>query len=842
MANNLTAIVRADTTGFAEEIKSAQYMVNKFTQEMKKSGSSVTNVTKEQATAYNRVVQGLNKVTNGSKTTKQAQKELQNQIQELKIQWANLSNEARKGEFGKSIASTLKVAQDQLKALNQQLDATSNKMKGSGKMEGLKSALNLGGIDTGAMESLAQAASNPYVLAGAAATAAAVSFVKYNNTLSEQTEKIRTLTNANDKMVSSYRAGISAISSTNNVDFDEVLQATNSLSKQMGISFSEASDTIALGMASGANATGELLDIVKEYPAYLKEAGVDAKGFMAIIQKSVKEGVFSDKGIDAIKEANLRLREMPQATQDALNAIGLDSKKIQSELRNGTKTTFEVIQEISDKLKELPDTSTEVGQALADIFGGPGEDAGLQYLRLLGDIDLSEKGILKNMTNSEKKLYDLQNATKGLQEQTAMLFGVSDWTTMGREIETKVINRLTHWLQILNSISTLFKTGFGDKNYAYNEKKEAEKNKLREKLKVLGEIHNKNNTPTTTTTTTTTTPTTNKSYSKKSTSNKVDLSKVGFTNPLKSNDDSFAKEAEKYYKDIAETKAKALASATEFLSNQELDKSSTYDSAVEQQNIADGNFKPKSFEEQLSYLKQLSDANDQYIAGLEKQKTLLEDIGLTGSIQYQEVSEGLDKAKKKQSKYSKEIGKTVSKQNESNKEADKTQEMGDAIDNVANAVSDIGSAFSAAGDKFELPELNIIGTVGQAIASVALGYANATKSASAEGPWAWIAFAAAGLATMISMIASIKSATSGYAQGGIIGGNTTVGDMNYARVNGGEMILNGSQQANLFSLLNSGGVVSGSNVGISSTVKIKGSDLYIALKNYDKTKANGIKL
>ena len=837
MANNLTAIVRADTTGFAEEIKSAQYMVNKFTREMKKSGSSITEVTKEQATAYNRVIQGLNKVANGSKTTKQAQKELQNQIQELKIQWANLSNEARKGDFGKSIASTLKVAQDQLKALNKQLDATSNKMNKAGKMEGFKSALNLGGIDTGAMESLAQAASNPYVLAGAAATAAAVSFVKYNNTLSEQTEKIRTLTSVNDKMVLSYRAGISAISSTNNVDFDEVLQATNSLSKQMGISFSEASDTIALGMASGANATGELLDIVKEYPAYLKEAGVDAKGFMAIIQKSVKEGVFSDKGIDAIKEANLRLREYPQATQDALNAIGLDSKKIQSELRNGTKTTFEVIQQISDKLKELPDTSTEVGQAIADIFGGPGEDAGLQYLRLLGDIDLSEKGILKNMTNSEKKLYDLQNATKGLQEQTAMLFGVTDWTTMGREIETKVINRLTHLLQILNSISTLFKTGFGDKNYAYNEKKEAEKNKLREKLKVLGDIHNKNNTPTTTTPTTT-----NKSYSKKSISNKVDLSRVGFTNPLKSNDDSFAKEAEKYYKDIAEAKAKALANATEFLSNQELDKSSTYDSAVEQQNIADGNFKPKSFEEQLSYLKQLSDANDQYIAGLEKQKALLEDNGLTGSLQYQEVSEGLDKAKKKQSKYSKEISKTVSEQNKSNKETDKTQEMGDAIDNVANAVSNIGSAFSAAGDKFELPELNIIGTIGQAIASVALGYANATKDASAQGPWAWIAFAAAGLATMISMIASIKSATSGYAQGGIIGGNTTVGDMNYARVNGGEMILNGSQQANLFSLLNSGGVVSGNNIGVSSTVKIKGSDLYIALKNYDKIRANGIKL
>jgi len=50
-----------------------------------------------------------------------------------------------------------------------------------------------------------------------------------------------------------------------------------------------------------------------------------------------------------------------------------------------------------------------------------------------------------------------------------------------------------------------------------------------------------------------------------------------------------------------------------------------------------------------------------------------------------------------------------------------------------------------------------------------------------------------------------------------------------ARVNAGEMILNQTQQANLFRALNSG---TGGATTVSE-VRIKGSDIYLALKNYN---------
>lgn len=148
----------------------------------------------------------------------------------------------------------------------------------------------------------------------------------------------------------------------------------------------------------------------------------------------------------------------------------------------------------------------------------------------------------------------------------------------------------------------------------------------------------------------------------------------------------------------------------------------------------------------------------------------------------------------------------------------------------------INAAHSAA-DAFEMPEFDILGTVAQAVANVAMGYSQAVALAgngSAGGPWGWIAFAAAGLVEMLAVVASIKSATSGFANGGIIGGSMMHGDNMLARVNSGEMILNGNQQSNLFNMINDGNNgVFGGNVHFV----LRGADLYGSMKNFSKTKS-----
>lgn len=121
-----------------------------------------------------------------------------------------------------------------------------------------------------------------------------------------------------------------------------------------------------------------------------------------------------------------------------------------------------------------------------------------------------------------------------------------------------------------------------------------------------------------------------------------------------------------------------------------------------------------------------------------------------------------------------------------------------------------------------------VGAVMAAIGQILLGFAQASAQASSLGPFGWIAFLGAGLAAVATTIATVK----GFNNGGIVQGNTTTGDNNIVRVNGGEMILNQRQQSNLFKQLNGSAIGGNSNVSLSGDVRVKGSDMYIAFTNY----------
>lgn len=121
------------------------------------------------------------------------------------------------------------------------------------------------------------------------------------------------------------------------------------------------------------------------------------------------------------------------------------------------------------------------------------------------------------------------------------------------------------------------------------------------------------------------------------------------------------------------------------------------------------------------------------------------------------------------------------------------------------------------------------GLVLQAIGQIILGFAQASAQDSKLGVIGWVAAIAAGTAVMISTISQLQS----FSQGGIFQGSKTVGDHNLARVNAGEMILTNTQQGNLFRILDNNTAGLGGGVGVSS-VRVKGSDIYLALSNYSK--------
>jgi len=161
-------------------------------------------------------------------------------------------------------------------------------------------------------------------------------------------------------------------------------------------------------------------------------------------------------------------------------------------------------------------------------------------------------------------------------------------------------------------------------------------------------------------------------------------------------------------------------------------------------------------------------------------------------------------------------------------------EVGDTkakIGAMGAALSSAGEAVGAIGSAMEDKGIQIGGLIAQTIGNLALSFALAMKDAAKLGPIGWAAFGIGGLAQLVAMVAQIKSITSGYASGGIIGGNSYHGDQMYVRANAGEMILTQGQQSRLFRMLD-GGVYNGGAGQVEFV--INGSQLKGVLNNYSR--------
>ena len=149
---------------------------------------------------------------------------------------------------------------------------------------------------------------------------------------------------------------------------------------------------------------------------------------------------------------------------------------------------------------------------------------------------------------------------------------------------------------------------------------------------------------------------------------------------------------------------------------------------------------------------------------------------------------------------------------------------------AGQAAQNFGSALAGLDD----PAAKAAGTVMQAIASIAMGFAMASSNANTAGTgWGWLAWLAAGTAAMATTIGTIHSLT-GYAQGGKIEGNSYSGDniaglvdgSQLVGLNAGEIVLNQAQQSNVASGLR-GGALSGMRL----QTKVKGTELLIWVDN-----------
>jgi len=285
----------------------------------------------------------------------------------------------------------------------------------------------MGGLSAGLKalgSTLMSLMANPVFLAvaGVAAVGMGVKWwYDYNAGIQEATRLTREFTGMVGDELVDFRSEVLAISDTWGKEYKETLQAIDAVQANFGISFREAAEAVKDGFQAGADLNGDFLSKLQQYPASFREAGVSVKQFVAILTQT-RSGIFGDKGLDAIKQANARLREMNKSTADALDAIGINSHKVTEDLATGMRSTFDVLQEVSAKLAELPPASQEVGNVLMDVFGKQGRDAGLEMIKSLADINTNLDEVKKGTGELGELEAQQADAEKELQVALAALF------------------------------------------------------------------------------------------------------------------------------------------------------------------------------------------------------------------------------------------------------------------------------------------------------------------------------------------------------------------------------------------------------------------------------------
>lgn len=161
--------------------------------------------------------------------------------------------------------------------------------------------------------------------------------------------------------------------------------------------------------------------------------------------------------------------------------------------------------------------------------------------------------------------------------------------------------------------------------------------------------------------------------------------------------------------------------------------------------------------------------------------------------------------------------------------ADSLNAIGSVLGVVTNMTNDGAAAWLSW-------SANLMSAIAQALpqiqtliaAKTAEGAVSAGASAAQTPLIGWM-LAGGAIAAFLAAVASVPK----FAEGGIVGGSSFIGDKNLARLNSGEMVLTRFQQTKLFDMLDNGGVGSGGQVEF----KIRGQELYGVLSNYDNKRS-----
>lgn len=455
MADVITRL-KLDSGEYDNKIKRATQGLLQMEQEYRKVGGTLAILEKDQLD----YVKSLGNMETVSRTARGRISELSNAYVELAVQYRRLTDEEKKGDYGKALNSSLAQLKGRLNEAKNELAEVEGEMKGAsaagvdfnsvlsslGQRFGINSEL-MGALTSGTIATTAA------VTAGAAAVVAATKmWADYNDELNRQTNVTTVTTGLKGDDADNLTIGVRALARTYDVDFREAINAANTLIQQFGVSGEQALSLLQDGMQGMiAGDGGKLLSMIQQYAPSFRDAGIEASQLVAIIQNS-EGGIFTDQNMNAIVMGIRNIRLMTEQTSKALAQLGIDGQDMSRKLEDGSMTIFEALRQVSGAIDNVGSGSQAAGEVMQSVFGRQGTMAGTKLGEAIATLNTNLEETKMQTGELGESFVRLNDANIRLEETMRELFGMTGWEDMSNTIKTELAGSLSDAMDYLINV------------------------------------------------------------------------------------------------------------------------------------------------------------------------------------------------------------------------------------------------------------------------------------------------------------------------------------------------------------------------------------------------------
>ena len=170
-------------------------------------------------------------------------------------------------------------------------------------------------------------------------------------------------------------AQLDTISTALDTEVSQSVKAVSALmSTGLAASAEEAADMIANAVGGSANKDEDLLEVIWEYAAGWKNAGIEAQTALALIEQSTDSGAWNaDVASDALREFGRRISEEGDAMIEGMDNIGLSGQEMFDDFVAGGDRSNQAFDRLFDKIRSIEDPVLR-NEAILAVLGDTAGD------------------------------------------------------------------------------------------------------------------------------------------------------------------------------------------------------------------------------------------------------------------------------------------------------------------------------------------------------------------------------------------------------------------------------------------------------------------------------------